>query len=1164
MEPRRPPEVALDLTRIENLPALYTGLYSARAFDQWRRLFGDSAMVIRLDGRGKPVVMGIDHAAQRFARFAANCGVLHEAWDEVDIRTEGRLAIIRARYRLTSDLEIREGTDLLTVVREGDDWKIACLAYEQTLLTPRPPQAAGPAPACRTAAGEPARGTNLADGLTDQANRQPDAVAIRTPGRELTFRELELLTWRCAALLAAHQVAAGDAVALSFSDELAGVVSLLATARRGATVWWIPQTTATQHRQLVVGSGARVVLSDGPPEDGFPVLTIRPDLSTPGASDAPTAGELRDPSPKAPWLVITGSGSTGTPKRIPITHSQYLAQRCTYNKALALGPADRVASLLSLDSVLKRERFLDALLTGASLVLGGGHSTDPIRWLHESAVSILWTTVVQAERLLAAPRLGKNAALPSLRAFIVGSSSVSEKLRRRILAGLTPNLHVYYGTNEVGLISMTRPKDLLASAQTVGYLAPGVRLEIVDDQDRILPAGHIGLVRLRSPGMAGAYLDDPAASQRAFRDGWFHPSDLGRMAPDGRLDFCGRADHMMILDGTNIYPEEIEWALLSHPGVADAAAMPLHHEARQDIPVCAVALETGASVTEQELMRHAREHLGFRGPRAVVVLERIPRNEQGKLIRQELGRELAGRLAATMVQTVPSGPPVTGTARNLTFDLLDHARSTPDAPALLLANGPMSYRQVNDAVWLFCQHLHEQGLRAGDVLGLTIADELTLVLTLLAVIRLGATAFSIPRSATPTQRRDMAARAGIKALATDQPGDFDVDAPLLLVDQQAVATVRRGIDTGILAATPDGPWLLITGSGTTGQPKLIPVTHGQTAARSRAATASLHVTSADRVTSLSHFDFSTSKFRLHEALSVGAAYALRVWNSTDPIGQLQRQSISVVYATVFHAETLLAKLPPAAGSALGTVRVLELTASTVSDDLRQRIRRLLCPNLHVRYGINEAGPVCIAHPPEVFTVSGTVGRPLPGTQVQVVDGDERPVSAGTVGLIRIRSPGVVEGYRDNEEATRQSFRDGWFKPGDLGRFTPGGELIYCGRADHMMIINGINIYPAEIEDVMTAHPDVHDAAVVPLRHAVHQDVPICAVTLHPGASATEHDLLAYARERLGSHGPHRVLVFDRIPRNHDAKLVRAEMSELITRRLAGVGTPAIPPRGRLR
>lgn len=798
MTPERPQPAALSLTRIEDLPALYAKLYCARAFAEWRLLFADKAVVIRLDVQGKPLTMGIDEATLRFGRFAAASNTLEEEWSEVDIQTEGNLATIRAHYRLTSDRDIREGTDLLTVMREGREWRIVCLAYEQTRHTPRPAQsgATHPEPSARQ---EWERSPNLADLLTKQARQRPNALAIRMPGRELSFGELDRLTWRCTALLAAHGVAAGDAVALCFTDELAGVVSMLATARRGATVWWIPQTTKTLRRQLIADSGARILLSDGSPDDATAFTLVQPDLSSPAVSEAPIANAQRDPRPTAPWLVITGSGSTGSPKKIPITHGQYLAQMQIYNKTLGLVPSDRIASLLSLDSVVKRERFLDAILSGASLALAGDRVLEPIRWLRESAPSLFWTNVVPAEQLLAAHKPMHGPALPSLRAFIVGSSSVSEKLRRRIVTSLSPQLHVYYGMNEVGLVSMARPKDLLASAHTVGYPATGVQLEVLDHQDRLVGPGQTGLVRLRSPGMAPAYLDDAQASRRAFRNGWFHPADLGRIAADGQLDFCGRADHMMILDGTNIFPEEIERILLTHPGVADAAAMPMRHEARQDIPVCAAALEPGASFTEQELLDHApRENLGFRGPRAVVILDRIPRNQQGKLIRPALAAELTSRLALAQVHSPSPSPRASSPGKNLTFDLIDHAKSTPDAPALLLANGAMSYRQVNEAVWILAQHLHDHNLRAGEVLGLTIEDELTLVLTLLAVIRLGATVFSIPRSATPSQRKEMTARAAIKALATDKPGHFDDAAPILAVARRMALVKGRRIDSGFL------------------------------------------------------------------------------------------------------------------------------------------------------------------------------------------------------------------------------------------------------------------------------------------------------------------------------------------------------------------------------
>ncbi len=1153
-----------DPSRLEDLPTLYTQFYTARAFDQWRGLFCDHALVVRLDARGKPLTLGIDEATRRFTQFANRSTVLDEAWEDVTIRVDGasNLATIRARYRLTTDQDIREGTDLLTVIRSDGRWCITCLAYEQTQVTPRIGAPNKPQSSAVASPEEPMP-DNLADLLSEQASQRPAAIAIRQIDREVSFLELDRLTWRCAALLAAHGVASGEPLALSFDDELEGLVAMLATARRGATVRWIPRTTETLRDTMLAESRARICLSDTPGRASRSITWLRPDVSPPGPDEPPVSPGVRAARPVAPWMIITGSGSTGAPKNIPVSHAQFLAQRDIYNQALDLGPSDTVASLLSLDSVVKRERFVDTLLNGACVVVSPRPLPDPIGWLRQQAVRVLWSTVVQAERLLVAPGAGTADALPSLRMLMLGSSSVSERLRRRILARLTPNLHVYYGTNEVGLVTLARPADLLASAQTVGYVVAGVKVQVVDDSDTPLPTGSIGQVRLQSPGLTDGYLENPQGDRHAFRGGWFYPGDLGRFGNDGCLDYCGRADHMMILDGTNIYPEEIERVLLACTGVADAATVPIRDEVHQDLPVCAIALEPGAPLSPAQLMRRAQEQLGFRAPRALVVLERIPRNEQGKLIRQELGHLLTARLAASAKPPPPRSETDLAAAENLTFDLIRHARSTPDAPCLVVgADQTLSYRQVDQAVWTFSLHLHRQGLRAGAVLGLTIADELTLVLTMLAVIRLGATVFSLPRRAPTARKRALAANAGIQALASDLPPPNDPVARHLPVSRTLLETPREAVDPRILCEKPHSPWLLITGSGSTGEPKLIPVTHTQTAARSRLAGAALSITAADRLTSLSHFDFSTSKFRLHECLHAGAAYALNPWRGSDPMDTIRCLRPSVIYATVFHVETLLSRLPPDVAPALGDVRILELTASTVTDGLRRRVRQRLCANLHVRYGINEAGPVCMSHPPEVFEVQGTIGKPLPGVQVEIVNARHQPLPLGHTGLIRIRSPGLVDGYHGDEASTRRSFSDGWFTPGDLGRITSTGELIFCGRADHMMIMNGMNIYPAEIERVVGSHPDVRDVAAMPVRHPVHQDVPICAVALHPDAKATESELLLWAREQLGAQGPHRLFIVDEIPRNHEGKLVRPDLAELLDCRLADSQTLPLTEDGR--
>ena len=488
--------------------------------------------------------------------------------------------------------------------------------------------------------------------------------------------------------------------------------------------------------------------------------------------------------------------------------------------------------------------------------------------------------------------------------------------------------------------------------------------------------------------------------------------------------------------------------------------------------------------------------------------------------------------------------------RNITFDLIGHAQTRPDAPALLLPYRTIAFRALDQSVWQYARQLHALGVRAGQVVGLSFVEELGLVLALLALARLGATAYSIPRSATASQRRQMAERAAIAWLASDQPERFESGVASLRLERQAIEASPTRIDNRLLVPAPDAPWLLITGSGSTGQPKLIPVSHAQGRARSELGARALGLTASDRVAALSHFDFSTSKFRLHEALWAGAACALELW--TDAAALLERcasDRLSVLYGTVFHAEQLIASLPAGSRNALPMLRAFELTASTVSDDLRQRFRQILTPQLYVRYGINETGLVAIAGPPEVYQIAGTVGRPPAGVEIELVDRRGQALPPATVGLIRIRTPALVDGYLGDAAATRASFQDGWFLPGDLGLLTREGQLVFYGRADHMLIMNGINIYPAEIEQLMATHPAVADVAVVPVRHRVHQDIPVCALALRVGATVSEQALLDHAGSRLGTRGPYRVLIVDAIPRNHEGKLLRAELLRLIGFRL---------------
>ncbi len=494
---------------------------------------------------------------------------------------------------------------------------------------------------------------NLADEISRQAAASPEAIAIQHPEGMMTFRELEDAVWRAATFLSMNQVKRGDVVALTVANDVTALIAMLALARIGATAFSLPlHSPVLLRKEMAESVRAMVLVTDLPEADDAGVPRLLIDAKTIVTPSTPIDFSLRDPQPRAPWLIIIGSGSTGKPKIFPFSHTQFLARMIRNNSSIHLSPRDRVGSLLSLDTLVTKDRFIDALCAGASLVMPGSKMLKAYGWISDYHVSVLWAAVVNAEKLLDGDSRGMPNPVGSLRMLALGCSTVSDSLRIRITERLTPNLYIFYGIAELGVATLAGPADIASTPGTVGRPPAGVKVEVVDADGNALSTGETGFVRAHSPGAVGFYLDNVDASERAFKDGWFYPGDLGKFTEDGQLIFCGRVDHMMIMNGINIYPAEIEAVMTRHPAVRDAAAIPLHHPVHQDIPVCAVTLHRETEASAQALQDFAHQHLGIRGPKKIVVLDEIPRNHMGKLIRKQLMQEITTRLSLSSTDDV--------------------------------------------------------------------------------------------------------------------------------------------------------------------------------------------------------------------------------------------------------------------------------------------------------------------------------------------------------------------------------------------------------------------------------------------------------------------------------------------------------------------------------
>ncbi|MGW4249307.1 long-chain-fatty-acid--CoA ligase [Nocardia sp. NPDC004722] len=234
--------------------------------------------------------------------------------------------------------------------------------------------------------------------------------------------------------------------------------------------------------------------------------------------------------------------------------------------------------------------------------------------------------------------------------------------------------------------------------------------------------------------------------------------------------------------------------------------------------------------------------------------------------------------------------------------------------------------------------------------------------------------------------------------------------------------------------------------------------------------------------------------------------------------------------------------------ALAGVRKVVYGGSPIPEALlRTAIDRLGCGFAQI-YGLTETGNTAICLPPEAHRPGSPLlraaGRSYPGFGVEIVDVHGTPLPTGEVGEIRLRTPGHMLEYWRNPEATADTLRDGWIHTGDAGYLDADGYLFLCDRIKDLIIVAGENIYPAEIENVLAAHPAVADVAVIGRPDERFGERVHAVVALRPDAAATARELFEFCRERLAAFKiPVRFEFADVIPRNPSGKILRRELRD---------------------
>ena len=497
-------------------------------------------------------------------------------------------------------------------------------------------------------------------------------------------------------------------------------------------------------------------------------------------------------------------------------------------------------------------------------------------------------------------------------------------------------------------------------------------------------------------------------------------------------------------------------------------------------------------------------------------------------------------------------PPVYPTVVHL---LADAAARAGDRTALSFEGRSLTYAQYLRCVAGFAGELRDLGARGGRV-ALILGNSLEMAVAMFAVHAAGAQAVPINPIYTARELRHILGDAQPVAVVYDD----QVEAALgPLRDELAIPhAVKVGAPAGRRLdvwcddprirlpeplPTPDMLAALQYTGGTTGVPKGVNITHGQMSVNIGQREALLPTRpDGERVLCVMPlFHVYAIAMALHLSAYCQASLAiLPRYHPEVVLRALGDGRITILPGSPTIYTGLMAH-EAFAGCDWSNLRICYSGAAPLPEETLRRWEAATGCAILEGFGQTEAGPVLSFNPQEGVRKPGSVGVPLPQTEIQIVDVEPgtRVLPVGEMGEIRARGPQIMAGYRNRPAETAEALRDGWLYTGDIGMVDPDGYLYIRDRKKDMAIVGGYNVYPREVDEVLYSHPAVLEAAAIGVPDAYRGEAIKAFVVLRPGAHATADDLLAHCRANLAKYKvPGTIQVVEALPKTTVGKIDR--------------------------
>ncbi|MBU1217573.1 acyl--CoA ligase [bacterium] len=491
---------------------------------------------------------------------------------------------------------------------------------------------------------------NITEAIWQNCKANPVKEAIVSDGRIVTYKNLYELSLAVTNKLLVFGVKKGDVVANRLENPIAFIASVLAIARIGAIGMpfnnkWSDEETV----ELLQKNSAKFLinplniqayenkkllsLKNIHAEELFLNSYTQDDLNVPNFID-----EMDD----KPWWIGLTSGTTGAPKSIYKTHAKMLLS-CAVYPELHNADYERVFVSLDLKISFGLGTVIRTLLSSKTVVATQNPMADNFFAIMQRDKPTNVTTSVAIIALIvkyAKTNLVDKELLSSLKRVTIGGAKVSQNIRADIQHYLCDQLEVRYSSTESGPIAVATNETYKLYPTSSGKIVPWVKYQIVDENHELLNLEQTGMLRFQTPIMTDKYINDKTASQKHFKDGWFYTGDIGTIDQKGFLYISGRADHLINIGGVKTHPEAIEIILSSHEDVIESAVLQLEHPIDKSMVLVAVIVAEKI-VDEKELRVLCNIKLNaMLVPQFFVMLNELPKNPSGKLMRNQLAKML--------------------------------------------------------------------------------------------------------------------------------------------------------------------------------------------------------------------------------------------------------------------------------------------------------------------------------------------------------------------------------------------------------------------------------------------------------------------------------------------------------------------------------------------